>query len=97
MKEFLADLTPEEVTERLSKGERVYYEDSKGNFYSYRFINGICVRFDSDGEPDGYGRSIYSTCGAYFNSDVKEEEHISPEGEKLKEYLKIIVKALKEV
>ena len=97
MKEFLENLTPEEVTERLNRGEIVYYEDSKGDFHTYRFINGICVRFDSDGEPDGYGRSIYSTCGAYFNSDEKEREPISPEGEKLKEYLRIIVKALKEV
>lgn len=96
MKEFLEDLTPEEVTERLNRGEIVYYEDSKGDFHTYRFINGICVRY-TNGEVDGYGRSIYSTCGAYFNSDVREKEPISPEGEKLKEYLKIIVKALKEV
>lgn len=96
MKEFLEDLTPEEVTERLNRGEIVYYEDSKGDFHTYRFINGICVRY-TNGEVDGYGRSIYSTCGAYFNSDEKEREPISPEGEKLKEYLKIIVKALKEV
>lgn len=96
MKEFLEDLTPEEVTERLNRGEEVYYEDSKGDFHTYKFINGICVRY-TNGEVDGYGRSIYSTCGAYFNSDEKEREPISPEGEKLKEYLKIIVKALKEV
>lgn len=96
MKEFLSDLTPEEVTERLNRGEIVYYEDSKGDFHTYKFINGICVRY-TNGEVDGYGRSIYSTCGAYFKSDEKEKEYISPEGEKLKEYLKIIVKALKEV
>lgn len=67
-KEYLKDLDPEEVTERLNKGEEVYYKDSKGERHSYKFINGICVRY-TDGEVDGYGRSIYSTGECYFESE----------------------------
>ena len=73
-REYLKDLEPEEVTERLNKGEEVYYEDSKGVHHSYKYINGICVRY-TDGEVDGYGRSIYSTGECYFEDtkDIKLE------------------------
>lgn len=64
-KVYLSDLEPEEVTERLNKGEIVYYVDSKGNWHEFKYINGICVRY-TDGEVDGYGRSIYSTGEAFF-------------------------------
>ena len=64
-REYLSDLEPEEVTERLNKGEEVYYTDSKGVHHFYKYIKGICVRY-TDGEVDGYGRSIYSTGECYF-------------------------------
>lgn len=67
---YLSDLEPEEVTERLNKGEKVYYTDSKGGHHSYKYINGICVRY-TDGEVDGYGRSIYSTGECYFEDGTK--------------------------
>lgn len=70
-REYLSDLEPEEVTERLNKGEDVYYKDSKGVYHSYKFINGICVRY-TDGEVDGYGRSIYSTGECYFEDKADE-------------------------
>lgn len=75
-REYLKDLEPEEVTERLNKGEEVYYEDSKGVHHSYKYINGICVRY-TDGEVDGYGRSIYSTGECYFDGTkgIKLEPH----------------------
>lgn len=74
-REYLKDLEPEEVTERLNKGEEVFYTDTKGAHHSYKFINGICVRY-TDGEVDGYGRSIYSTGECYFES--KEEITLRP-------------------
>ena len=67
---YLSDLEPEEVTERLNKGEEVYYKDSKGAYHSYKYINGICVRY-TDGEVDGYGRSIYSTGECYFEDGTE--------------------------
>lgn len=70
-REYLSDLEPEEVTERLNKGEEVYYTDSKGGHHFYKYINGICVRY-TDGEVDGYGRSIYSTGECYFEGKDKE-------------------------
>lgn len=77
-REYLSDLEPEEVTERLNKGEEVFYTDSKGEHHSYKYINGICVRY-TDGEVDGYGRSIYSTGECYFESKgtlhVKTKHH----------------------
>lgn len=75
-REYLSDLEPEEVTERLNKGEEVYYTDTKGAHHSYKFINGVCVRY-TDGEVDGYGRSIYSTGECYFEG--KEEIKIRPD------------------
>lgn len=72
---YLSDLEPEEVTERLNKGEEVFYTDTKGAHHSYKFINGICVRY-TDGEVDGYGRSIYSTGECYFEG--KEEITLRP-------------------
>lgn len=94
MREYLSDLDPKEVTERLNKGEEVYYTDSKGWHHSYKFINGICVRY-TDGEVDGYGRSIYSTGEAFF--DVSDEEPVKdPDTEKFDKYLKLVIKALKE-
>ena len=93
-RQYLNELTPEEVTDRLNKGERVYYEDTKGNKYSYQYINGICVRFDECGDVDGYGRSIYSTGEAYFDS--YEEVCYETEDDKLKKYIKLVVEALKE-
>jgi len=74
-REYLSDLEPEEVTERLNKGEEVFYTDTKGAHHSYKFINGICVRY-TDGEVDGYGRSIYSTGECYFED--KEEITLRP-------------------
>lgn len=74
-REYLSDLEPEEVTERLNKGEEVFYTDTKGAHHSYKFINGICVRY-TDGEVDGYGRSIYSTGECYFEG--KEEIKLRP-------------------
>ena len=94
MREYLSVMTPEEVTERLNKGEMVYYTDSKGIEHSYKFINGICVRFTDD-EVDGYGRSIYSTGDCYFESFNKDTTS-DPTEEKLKKCLSIIIKALKE-
>ena len=92
---YLSDLEPEEVTERLNKGEEVFYTDTKGGHHSYKYINGICVRY-TDGEVDGYGRSIYSTGECYFNDEEPHYPTIDPETEKLDKYLKIIIKALKE-
>lgn len=94
MREYLKDLDPEEVIDRLNKGELVHYVDSKGNWHEFKYINGICVRY-TDGEVDGYGRSIYSTGEAYFE-DSDEEPVKDPDTEKLDKYLKIIIKALKE-
>lgn len=74
-REYLSDLEPEEVTERLNKGEEVYYTDSKGGHHSYKYINGICVRYTDD-EVDGYGRSIYSTGECYF--ETEEEIRLRP-------------------
>lgn len=74
-KVYLSDLEPEEVVERLNKGEMVYYEDSKGLHHSYKYIDGICVRY-TDGEVDGYGRSIYSTGECYFEDDERALEDI---------------------
>lgn len=94
MREYLSDLEPEEVTERLNRGETVHYVDSKGNWHEFKYINGICVRY-TDGVIDGYGRSIYSTGEAFF--DVSDEEPVKdPDTEKFDKYLKIIIKALKE-
>lgn len=70
MRKYLSDLEPEEVTERLNKGEVVYYTDTKGGHHTYKYINGICVRY-TDGEVDGYGRSIYSTGECYFEDKDK--------------------------
>lgn len=95
MREYLSDLDTKEVTERLNKGEVVYYTDSKGDFHIYRFINGICVRY-TDGKVDGYGRSIYSTGDCYFDTDVCQESSEDPAEKKLKKYLSIVIKALKE-
>lgn len=70
MKQYLQYLEPEEVVDRMNKGERVYYEDSRGKKFSYRIYKGITIRYNEDGEVDGYNRSIYSTGEAYF--DVKD-------------------------
>lgn len=96
MRQYLKDLTPEEVTERLNKGEVVNYQDSRGDWHTYKYINGICVRW-TDGEVDGYGRSIYSTGEAFFDVSDEVYEVADPEEEKLKRYLTIIVKAMKEI
>ena len=74
MREYLKDLEPEEVIDRLNNGERVYYKDSKGNEYSYKVYKGMTIRYNKDGEVDGYNRSIYSTGEAYFET---EDEWIS--------------------
>lgn len=78
---YLSDLEPEEVTERLNNGEEVYYTDTKGEHHFYKYINGICVRY-TDGEVDGYGRSIYSTGECYFED--KDEEIILRPGKRYK-------------
>lgn len=65
-REYLKDLEPEEVIDRLNNGERVYYEDTRGNKYSYKVYKGMTIRYNADGEVDGYNRSIYSTGEAYF-------------------------------
>ena len=69
MREYLKDLDPEEVIDRLNNGERVYYKDSKGNKYSYKVYKGMTIRYNEDGEVDGYNRSIYSTGEAYFETE----------------------------
>lgn len=66
MREYLKNLEPEEVIDRLNNGERVYYEDSKGNKYSYKVYKGMTIRYNEGGEVDGYNRSIYSTGEEYF-------------------------------
>ena len=69
MRKYLKDLDPEEVIDRLNNGERVYYKDSKGNEYSYKVYKGMTIRYNEDGEVDGYNRSIYSTGEAYFETE----------------------------
>ena len=69
MREYLKDLDPEEVIDRMNNGERVYYKDSKGNEYSYKVYKGMTIRYNEDGEVDGYNRSIYSTGEAYFETN----------------------------
>lgn len=69
MREYLKDLNPEKVIDRLNNGERVYYKDSKGNVYSYKVYKGMTIRYNEDGEVDGYNRSIYSTGEAYFETE----------------------------
>ena len=68
MRQYLKDLEPEEVIDRLNKGERVYYIDTRGKKFSYKVYKGMTIRYDEDGEVDGYGRSIYSTGEAYFET-----------------------------
>lgn len=69
MKQYLEDLTPQEVIDRMTKGEQVHYTDSKGNDYLYILYKGVTIRIDkSTGKCDGFNRSIYSTCGAYFET-----------------------------
>lgn len=79
MRQYLKDLEPEEVIDRLNNGERVYYEDSRGNKYSYKVYKGMTIRYNEDGEVDGYNRSIYSTGEAYFTDtktiEVKLQHH----------------------
>ena len=79
MRQYLKDLEPEEVIDRLNNGERVYYEDSRGNKYSYKVYKGMTIRYNEDGEVDGYNRSIYSTGEAYFDVEdafkVKVNHH----------------------
>lgn len=70
MKQYLEDLTPQEVIDRMTKGEQVHYTDSKGNDYLYVLYKGVTIRIDkSTGKCDGFNRSIYSTCGAYFETE----------------------------
>ena len=68
MRQYLKDLEPEEVIDRLNNGERVYYTDSRGKKYSYKVYKGMTIRYNEDGEVDGYNRSIYSTGEAYFET-----------------------------
>lgn len=74
MRQYLKDLEPEEVIDRLNNGESVYYEDSRGNQYSYKVYKGMTIRYNEDGEVDGYNRSIYSTGEAYF--EIKDTLHV---------------------
>ena len=69
MREYLKSLEPEEVIDRLNNGERVYYEDTRGKKYSYKVYKGMTIRYNEDGEVDGYNRSIYSTGEAYFETE----------------------------
>lgn len=105
MREYLSDLEPEEVIDRLNNGERVYYIDSKGNKYFYKVYKGMTIRYNEDGEVDGYNRSIYSTGEAFFEvfneatpfTNAFDEDQIKdPDTEKFDKYLKLIIKALKE-
>jgi len=75
MRQYLKDLEPEEVIDRLNNGERVYYEDSRGNKYSYKVYKGMTIRYNEDGEVDGYNRSIYSTGEAYFETEEEIALH----------------------
>jgi len=72
MRQYLKDLEPEEVIDRLNRGERVYYIDTRDKKFSYKVYKGMTIRYDEDGEVDGYGRSIYSTGECYFEDKADE-------------------------
>lgn len=70
MKQYLKDMKPTEVIDKLHAGNLVYYTDTKGKRFIYAMYRGVLWRLNRDTkEVDGYNRSIYSTGEAYFMSD----------------------------
>ena len=77
MKEYLKDMQPAEVIDRLHEGQIVYYIDTRGKRFQYQMHRGVLWRYNRDThEVDGYNRSIYSTGECYF--ETEEEIRIKP-------------------